>query len=79
VSQHSCEFDGHTNGGFGLEPSGAPASVKIGGRWFCATPPLSTAASVHATVYGHPGVLMDLLCPEKENLGLKKTSASQYY
>lgn len=32
--QHYCEF-GHTNGMLGIEPCGAPASVKIGGRWFC--------------------------------------------
>jgi hypothetical protein len=35
MSEHYCEFDGHTNGILGLEPCGAPASVKIAGRWFC--------------------------------------------
>jgi hypothetical protein len=34
VMQHYCEF-GPTNTLLGIEPCGAPASVKIGGRWFC--------------------------------------------
>ena len=32
---HYCEFDGYTNGMLDLEPCGAPASVKIEGRWYC--------------------------------------------
>jgi hypothetical protein len=35
MTQYYCEFDAHTNGMLGLEPCGAPANVKIEGRWFC--------------------------------------------
>jgi hypothetical protein len=57
--------------------------VDDGDPYRCTAPatPLTTAASawVQGTVRGHPGAVMDLPSPEKENLGLKKTSASQYY
>jgi hypothetical protein len=32
---HFCEYDGHTNGRFGIEPCGEPAVAKWRGKWYC--------------------------------------------
>ena len=34
MSQHYCEFDAYTNGRFGIEPCGAPATAKWRGKWY---------------------------------------------